>query len=786
MKMRKKLAALLAAAMIASVMPMTAFASSDNRVTKTVSVAKDKELKKEDAPPQLNIKLKDDLVTAQAFYLNLTNAEWLGKEDLAAEFGATLALDGTFIINSSDFIEPATGSDADKLKITRTGSKTLRVEAEGPANAKYVKDTVFKLPIYAKLKGGEATIEVESADTVVDSSKHVFATSSDSKKATVTVGDAKYFVNEGKIGDISFEEPFIGAFKDATSSADTSKREVTIELRDSDFSFDISGYKLENNKGFGISTIGSGSVRYATKNGKDDKEVIIVTLPNTATATQRGTFTLKDVKVVRTARGAAKGDIKATIRGELIDGTQEVVLAKYGDYTTKLATVKEEGYEAVTGGFVEVEFKLTEEVKNSLLKNRDVTFSFSKGIKILENSVQIKANDKAKDIDGVSIGTSYRTFDVVDTKDKHNSFVINSFGTGREDDKVEYTFKAKLLVPNTFDQDEIKLTADGRALSETHEITVAKVKKSVDVEVTPIDIKVGLQKQVGGKIVIKENFKEAILKSYKDAADKSISNAEIIIEIGDDAGYTDGLRITDADIKVTEGDLVLDLDEKVVSGGVIRIPVKRQSTAPSTIEITNIEVTATRTVPEGKYNVKVGGAALSKNTELKEFYNDKSLRDDVNGNFFFDPIVAADFINITTKNTEDIKAASAAEVSFVVGSTQYLVNGKAETMDAVPYVKDGRTMVPVRYVAAALGITGDKVVWDGGTNQTATILADKVIQVKLGSKTMVVNGANVPMSAAAELKDGRVCVPVAEIARALGVTVEWNEATKTATFNPKN
>ena len=75
--MRKKLALLLAAIMVIGMIPMTAFATTTNRMTKVVTGKEDTVLKVEDAPV-LRIYEKDlaDVTTGQAFELQLTNAEW--------------------------------------------------------------------------------------------------------------------------------------------------------------------------------------------------------------------------------------------------------------------------------------------------------------------------------------------------------------------------------------------------------------------------------------------------------------------------------------------------------------------------------------------------------------------------------------------------------------------------------------------------------------------------------------------------------------------------------------
>lgn len=44
-------------------------------------------------------------------------------------------------------------------------------------------------------------------------------------------------------------------------------------------------------------------------------------------------------------------------------------------------------------------------------------------------------------------------------------------------------------------------------------------------------------------------------------------------------------------------------------------------------------------------------------------------------------------------------AAPAHRAVFVVGQNIYTVDGQARIMDTAPYIKDGRTFVPLRYVA---------------------------------------------------------------------------------------
>nr|MBO2469866.1 copper amine oxidase [Bacillota bacterium] len=48
-------------------------------------------------------------------------------------------------------------------------------------------------------------------------------------------------------------------------------------------------------------------------------------------------------------------------------------------------------------------------------------------------------------------------------------------------------------------------------------------------------------------------------------------------------------------------------------------------------------------------------------------------------------------------------------VKLKIGSKVLYVNGTAINMDVAPEIKDGRTMLPLRWVGTALGVT---VEWD--------------------------------------------------------------------------
>ena len=62
-------------------------------------------------------------------------------------------------------------------------------------------------------------------------------------------------------------------------------------------------------------------------------------------------------------------------------------------------------------------------------------------------------------------------------------------------------------------------------------------------------------------------------------------------------------------------------------------------------------------------------------------------------------------------------------VVMTIGSAEYTVNGVAKTADVAPFINGSRTMVPVRFVAEAFGITVTPTYDDNGA--TADILFAK-------------------------------------------------------------
>ena len=76
-----------------------------------------------------------------------------------------------------------------------------------------------------------------------------------------------------------------------------------------------------------------------------------------------------------------------------------------------------------------------------------------------------------------------------------------------------------------------------------------------------------------------------------------------------------------------------------------------------------------------------------------------------------------------------LQKRTVATASMKVGSPYIYANNKVETLDAAPVIADGRTLVPVRAVAEALGA---QVTWDEATQQVGLVKGDSSVVITIG------------------------------------------------------
>ncbi len=121
-------------------------------------------------------------------------------------------------------------------------------------------------------------------------------------------------------------------------------------------------------------------------------------------------------------------------------------------------------------------------------------------------------------------------------------------------------------------------------------------------------------------------------------------------------------------------------------------------------------------------------------------------------------------------------------IELAPGMDIYTVNGETKFWDATPYIKEGRTLVPIRHLAEAVGFKADWDFSDPANKMVFIFTADQdpekdkehpFILLIIGQPTAMVSGNLVALDVAPEILNGRTMVPLRFVVETLGYQVEW-------------
>ncbi len=105
------------------------------------------------------------------------------------------------------------------------------------------------------------------------------------------------------------------------------------------------------------------------------------------------------------------------------------------------------------------------------------------------------------------------------------------------------------------------------------------------------------------------------------------------------------------------------------------------------------------------------------------------------------------------------------------------LDGETLSFEQPPVIIEGRTLVPLRAIFEALGAS---VEWDGDTKTVTSAKGDVTIKLTIGSNVLYKNAESVELDVPAQIVgEGYTMVPARAIAESYGVTVDWDDATKT-------
>lgn len=105
-------------------------------------------------------------------------------------------------------------------------------------------------------------------------------------------------------------------------------------------------------------------------------------------------------------------------------------------------------------------------------------------------------------------------------------------------------------------------------------------------------------------------------------------------------------------------------------------------------------------------------------------------------------------------------------------STSASANGIEATLEAAPYIFEGRTVVPLRFIAEALGAT---ITWNAETRKVTLKTAADQIELVIDQKEAIVNGKASVLDAPATIKGGVTMVPVRFVSENLRMNVFFSD-----------
>ena len=104
-----------------------------------------------------------------------------------------------------------------------------------------------------------------------------------------------------------------------------------------------------------------------------------------------------------------------------------------------------------------------------------------------------------------------------------------------------------------------------------------------------------------------------------------------------------------------------------------------------------------------------------------------------------------------------------------------LMDGIELSMDSPPRIVSGRTMVPFRAVAEAMGVD---VQWDGLDRTVTARGANGTVVMQIDNNTATVGGVGYSLESPPAIFDGRTLIPLRFFGESLGAQVEWRPDTR--------
>ena len=814
--MKKFLSMVMAAAMVVSLVPATAFAAAgDFKATAKVVDAQNFPVDGVKNPVggselQLTLTTADSLTStkdALKFTLNFDNVKELAGaiDSNATEITSTdiTIYDGRDKLSLGEDYK----FDGDVVKTDDTEVEFTLVEAD----SEFVRGMVIAIDLSdltmdKQSKGKTATVSVDSDDVTITNGDDLVFASIEASSIKASVKDTVDVATEeiATLKDVKIETG-VGDFDDFVGK--TGKDELKLKLN-SGFEFVVTDDSSDDSKD---TTIEGVLIKDGQKDIVVDGDEIIIPVSALNSKLNQDTWTIKNLGVEAVS---AKTDAVATVRVYLTGcDTVSVEVAKVVDYAVSMTVDEDEDVPVIYSGVdventgitddsdhMSLEVTLKETFPGAWNNSKDFTLELPEGVYVAD---YLKANDGVDASNDGDKGPADVDSWFVEAYDEgdYTSFTFKrrtwDETVPQKDDEIEINFSLQLVADPNFEGDVVlKLTGDA---VEEQEVTIAKFVKPFVVEAQQNDMQIDYRNtEIPTSVVIKEA--EAGLwdkgLEFRLGLDKISFDDEGTITVDDKSG----LEIKDNEIKTT--------DKNVDNDQLYFLIDSRSDDEAATVTISGMELYMDRSLPAGAYDLDVYSPTMlwAKDVDNKADgylvqpvlgYKDKTDDDKAEGAYktyekdiedinddFYDNTAKAGFVNIITAGREDTDSFT-TKVVVPVGES-YLISGENKvTIDVPAYINaNGYTMLPLRAVAVALGINSNNVLWDQSTRTATVMYGSKIINMTLGQKVVYVNGAMIPATAAVEITNDRMFLGLRDLGTALGVTdITWDGATRTATLN---
>ncbi len=232
-----------------------------------------------------------------------------------------------------------------------------------------------------------------------------------------------------------------------------------------------------------------------------------------------------------------------------------------------------------------------------------------------------------------------------------------------------------------------------------------------------------------------------------------------------------------ATVEVTKGNI--RIKEIEADRDILKLTIEKASSEASEIKISNIQFYLDGNLADGTYDLDLITEESEEyaNNVFGGFYEQSTQK----GNHVADSItLIKDFVTISTtpRDKQQTPVIDRNAVSITI-TEQYPQENSG-------YLQNEIIMIPLRAVVQNSYNTDAVVQWDDETKSVVVRLGQRICSMKIGDNVVNVNGVITPMTAAPEIKNGRIFIPVQDLAYILGISenkIQWNSETMIVTLN---